>query len=623
MQSSVNQIASVFRGNPAPLQQRVNQDKQANQGIPADLKELLALQILTEERDSMSRQQAIQQLQQASQQPTVAQSLQQRAQQAIQSKAVQEQQNQQGLQGLMQQLGGGAVPENIPQPQRQPQSQGIAQLPTGMDEFSGGGIVAFEEGGSVEEKYRREFEEMGEGTRMKFSPEVQEYAKRLRGNQRSADDEYADRERQLMLSRSREFASGRPAPERNPNITREVMNRVGPMGAPKFMDPRRADAGQGLPSALAAESPAPAAPPIDAPVRPPAVRTPAAPAIPAAPVISATPPAGGLGDLITPDVTKKRQQLMIDAMNRDPATEERLRREAYETQVGAPQTAGLEQLAQELQDRRAKMQERNRKIDPLVENLTAIANAPRGQKWMYSMLAGSSAVKKAQQDRENQDFEMLKQIVEQQNKIEDVKRGYRAETFTIGDKERNRVYKDAFEAAKELGADDREATKLAQDAVLKREQMENSLKIANIGQTRELNEQARINKITSLKQQARRLESTDPEAAAELMAQAADLEASVGRGSGTAGVGADNAQTRKLRDAVKDIDSRLELMDPKSPEFVTLQAQRDRLSKMIVERAIGEAGVAPASAPKIGEVQQGYRFKGGNPADQSSWEKVK
>jgi len=64
-------------------------------------------------------------------------------------------------------------------------------------------------------------------------------------------------------------------------------------------------------------------------------------------------------------------------------------------------------------------------------------------------------------------------------------------------------------------------------------------------------------------------------------------------GAGTAGVGADNAQTRKLRDAVKDIDSRLEFMDPKSPEFGALQAQRDRLSKLIIERAIGEAGAAP------------------------------
>jgi hypothetical protein len=312
--------------------------------------------------------------------------------------------------------------------------------------------------------------------------------------------------------------------------------------------------------------------------------------------------------LITPDVRQKRQQTMIDAMNLDPATAEKNRRAEYEAQVGAPQTAGLEQLAQELQDRRAKMQERNRKIDPLVENLTAIANAPRGQKWMYSMLAGSSAVKKAQQDREAQDFEMLKQIVEQQNKIEDVKRGYRAETFTIGDKERNRVYKDAFDAAKELGSDDRAAAQLAQEAVLRREQMENSLKVANIGQTRERNEQARINKITSLKQQARRLEATDPSAAAELMAQAADLEAVSGRGSGTAGVGADNAQTRKLRDAVKDIDSRLEFMDPKSPEYVTLQAQRDRLSKMIIERAIGEAGAGGGSAFTVTAGGKTYTF---------------
>jgi hypothetical protein len=94
-------------------------------------------------------------------------------------------------------------------------------------------------------------------------------------------------------------------------------------------------------------------------------------------------------------------------------------------------------------------------------------------------------------------------------------------------------------------------------------------------------------------------------------------------GAGTAGVGADNAQTRKLRDAVKDIDSRLEFMDPKAPEFKTLQAQRDRLSKLIIDRAIGEAGATAAGGPKIGEVQQGFRFKGGNPADQSNWEKVK
>jgi hypothetical protein len=559
MQSSVNQIASAYRGNPAPLQQRVNQDKQANQGIPADLKELLALQILTEERDSASRQQAIQQLQQAGQQPTVAQSLQQRAKQAIQANAVQEQRNQQGLQGLMQQLGSGAVPENVPQPQRQP--QGIDQLPAGMDEFSGGGIVAFEEGGSVEDKYRRESEEMGEGTRMKFSPEVQEYARQMRSAQRPGEDEYTSRERQLMLEKARELTSGRPAPERNPNITKEVMNRVGPMAAPKFMDPRRADAGQGLPSALAAESPEAVTPPPVAPARPAMARPPAAPAIPTdKPVVSATPPAGGLGDLITPDVRAKRQQIMFDAMKLDPKEAERLRREAYDREVGAPQTAGLEQLAQELKDRRAKMQERNKNIDPLVERLSAIANTPRGQKWMYSMLAGNAAVDKARDARETQDFEMLKQIVEQQNKIEDVKRGYRTEMFTIGDKERNRVYKDAFEAAKELGADDREATKLAQEAVLRLQQMASSERIAKINQGPENQAIAMKNRALSLMDRARKLEATgkpeDLTAAARLKAEANDILTVTGRAGSTAERGA--TPTDRLRAAqsiLEDIDS--------------------------------------------------------------------
>jgi len=96
------------------------------------------------------------------------------------------------------------------------------------------------------------------------------------------------------------------------------------------------------------------------------------------------------------------------------------------------------------------------------------------------------------------------------------------------------------------------------------------------------------------------------------------------KGGGTAGVGADNAETRRLREAMKDIDARLEFMDANNPEYKTLQATRDKLSKRVVERAIGETGVAPAgNAPKIGDVQQGYRFKGGNPADQSNWEKVK
>lgn len=46
--------------------------------------------------------------------------------------------------------------------------------------------------------------------------------------------------------------------------------------------------------------------------------------------------------------------------------------------------------------------------------------------------------------------------------------------------------------------------------------------------------------------------------------------------------------------------------------------------KVQVVGGSGEAGSAsrPASTPKAGDVMQGYRFKGGNPADKANWEKM-
>ena len=86
-QPSVNQLASMFMGNPGPLQAEVNKEQQGKPGLPADLRDLLALQIVTNENDAAKRNAAMQQLQQMGTQgpqgepPTVAQSLQQQAKQ--------------------------------------------------------------------------------------------------------------------------------------------------------------------------------------------------------------------------------------------------------------------------------------------------------------------------------------------------------------------------------------------------------------------------------------------------------------------------------------------------------------------------------------------------------------
>lgn len=213
MQPSVNDIASLYRGNPAPLQQKVQRETQQNKGIPQDLKELLALQMLTEERSSMERQKAIDALQQTQGEPTVAQSVQQRAQQAIQARKAQEMQQQAAMQGMAQQMRPQGIPAGIPQPQRQPEVQGMYR----------GGVAKFAAGEEVEE-----------------------------------DDERFYDARDYLLKKNKE---GKPAQKESTDIPDVVKKRAAEIVAqkkaeekPPLAAPAAPDAG--LPAALAKPSPA-------------------------------------------------------------------------------------------------------------------------------------------------------------------------------------------------------------------------------------------------------------------------------------------------------------------------------------------------------------------------------
>lgn len=89
-------------------------------------------------------------------------------------------------------------------PQQLPEDMGIARIPAGDMNFAGGGIIAFADGGGVERyqvggitaKYQQESMEMGMGTRMQYSPEVQAYAQ---AQEQASKASYADRERARML----------------------------------------------------------------------------------------------------------------------------------------------------------------------------------------------------------------------------------------------------------------------------------------------------------------------------------------------------------------------------------------------------------------------------------------
>jgi hypothetical protein len=61
--------------------------------------------------------------------------------------------------------------------------------------------------------------------------------------------------------------------------------------------------------------------------------------------------------------------------------------------------------------------------------------------------------------------------------------------------------------------------------------------------------------------------------------------------------------------------------DIQVPEGATTQTTKPG-KKIPTAPSKPEASPAAQGAPKVGEVRKGYRFKGGNPANQASWEKV-
>jgi hypothetical protein len=82
--------------------------------------------------------------------------------------------------------------------------------------------------------------------------------------------------------------------------------------------------------------------------------------------------------------------------------------------------------------------------------------------------------------------------------------------------------------------------------------------------------------------------------------------------------GSPGSERNKIMDRRQDMAELQVIMKNESGSFD--QAQVEEATKEYGRLALeGRKG----NAPKIGDVQQGYRFKGGNPADQSNWEKVK
>jgi hypothetical protein len=491
MQTTVNDIASLFMGNPGALQNRIQKEQQAKPGIPPDLKELLALQQINEQIQASQQQQALQNPQN---QPTVAQSLQQRAKQALMARQVQAQQMQMARAGQM------GLPQGLPQPQHQPQ-MGLDQIQSNLGEYYGGGIVAFDgtEGSQVKDKYETPYDRMN---RLNREAEAAEEA-RLKTPEGRAEQIRKDRLAMLnlpaaaadivggplnYLAQTGESIAnkigiprlGRALGIYDPDVTSVGIPRIGSGSNTPYTDMLRSANKAPVESEKATQQ---SETPYDASTatrredfkealqKPPAPR-PRPTEIAASPRVN--PPtqqpelAGPPIEAMNPPMSQVQSDL-AKISNMDPAEIERQRRQQYESEVGKPQFAEERELIKELQARRANI---GKGTNPLLDLLEGIATSAPGRGGVLSQ--GAEGVRNAramQAQREQQNMDMLKEILGQQKTITAGERAYKENLFSLGKKVYDETFAHRFEALKAQGMDEREARRLASEEARAKERL--------------------------------------------------------------------------------------------------------------------------------------------------------
>jgi len=510
MQTTVNDIASLFMGNPGALQNRIQKEQQAKPGIPPDLKELLALQQIQEQLQASQQQQALQNPQN---QPTVAQSLQQAAKQALMARQVQAQQMQMAKEGQM------GLPQGLPQPQRQPE-MGLDQIQSNLGEYYGGGIVAFKEGDLVEKIPGQSDYVAPEGENIDSS-ELERNIRNTILASGASISRLATAPRQALALLSEAFHRGSPKSESVSN------NRKDDGNAPTAEEIEAASKpyiGYRSPPRLAGQEPKKyqelekimqqSETPYDASTATrresykeapqkllaPAPRPTGIAALPAAkPTASPEAEKPAVGEINKPTAAQK---IFAARMAEDPEQAARAMATKFTTDVGPQGFNEERELIKELQARRANI---GKGTNPLMDLLEGIATSAPGRGGILSQ--GAEGVRNAramQMQREQQNMDMLKEILGQQKVISTGERAYKKDLFDLYQTTYKDVYKNTFEAAKAQDKSDSDAAKLAQDAAeyaarrkseeqIAKDRNENALRVANINAASRKSDDAILN----------------------------------------------------------------------------------------------------------------------------------
>jgi hypothetical protein len=171
-------------------------------------------------------------------------------------------------------------------------------------------------------------------------------------------------------------------------------------------------------------------------------------------------------------------KVMMERVLADPEAQRRAKQERQDKELGSPDTAQYDRLIAEL-ERRKQSLEPKQGYEGLMEYLSQVsANSQPGRGSFASGAAGARAVDKLNRERQLEQFDLSKQAIEVSQKKLDTVRSYAEKRFNIGETEFDKVYKEQFEAAKEVAKNKGEAQKLAQENTLKLLEMENQRRMA-------------------------------------------------------------------------------------------------------------------------------------------------
>ena len=439
-QPTVNKIASTYQGNPAPLARKVDQDKKQNGGIPKDLRQLMALNDIATGKQNAGISQA---LQIPTNMPTVAQNTQQLAQQALQAREQQQPPT---------------APQGIAQAQNQP--QGLNALRTNVgEEYAEGGIIGFSNGGNMPSS--------GELSGFSEPTPEQEAKEEIRAAEQERAKKLAALEQKVAFLKSADAPQAKEA-EMQLNALKAGMRQKPSPTDPDFRrqpDPRMTGTPAVPPSVplITSGSPRPSAENVNA----------------SAERDSAPMPAG-LKDLAGIPSTSAAYNKLTEMMNQDPETKAKALQDRYMKEVGSRDLSIYDQMAAELKARKERLNAPKSGYDATMELLEQIAQGG-GRTWMEAGSRGAAGQRALQKSRLSEQDALMEKILDLSAKKSDAQFAEKKGMFEMTQKERDEIFKRAFDAAKSVNSSDDEAKRIAAQAVENEKNRKNQIRTAQIG----------------------------------------------------------------------------------------------------------------------------------------------